>query len=161
MSGERLSQAVRPDATLTPAVLEVIYAHAREGYPEEVCGLVSESGQVRRCQNRQNALHAADPVSFPRDARTAYNLGPEDLFFLDRSLRGPEPVRVIYHSHIDAGAYFSAEDAGAAVLDGEPLYPVEYLVVDVSAGGVRGAKQFRFEAGSFVEVARYPAEVRS
>lgn len=161
MSGERVSAEERRPARLAPAALEAIYAHARDGYPEEVCGFVIGEGRVRRCENRQNALHAADPVSFPRDARTAYNIGPEDLFFLERTLRSPEPVRVIYHSHIDVGAYFSAEDARAAALDGEPLYPVEYLVVDVAAGGIRGAKQFRFEAGSFVEVACYPAQVRS
>ena len=69
---------------------------------------------------------------FPRDARTAYNLGAKDLFFLDRALQKSErPVRVIYHSHVDVGAYFSAEDERAAVSEGELLYPVDYLVVDV------------------------------
>ena len=43
-----------------------------KGFPEEVCGVVfaSPSGQVvRRMKNVQNALHAADPVANPRDAR--------------------------------------------------------------------------------------------
>ena len=58
---------------LPRAVLDEIYAHARAGYPEEVCGLVIAGDEARRCDNRQNALHAEDPKSFPRDARTAYN----------------------------------------------------------------------------------------
>ena len=141
-------------------VLDAIYAHAREGYPEEVCGFIlgardGAADEARRCENRQNALHAEDPAAFPRDARTAYNLGAKDLFFLDKSLRGERPVRIIYHSHVDVGAYFSAEDERAAAPDGELLYPVDYLVVDVRADGVRGARLFRFDAGRFVEVASY------
>jgi proteasome lid subunit RPN8/RPN11 len=140
---------------LPRAVLDEIYAHARAGYPEEVCGLIVAEEEVRRCENRQNALHAEDPVHFPRDAKTAYNLGPKDLFFLDKSLRSPRPVTVIYHSHVEVGAYFSDEDARAAAPDGELLYPVEYLVVDVKKDGCKGAARFRFEGGKFVEVARY------
>jgi proteasome lid subunit RPN8/RPN11 len=142
---------------LPRAVLDAIYAHAREGYPEEVCGFVIAGDEARRCENRQNALHAEDPEAFPRDARTAYNLGAKDLFFLDRSLRSERPVRIIYHSHVDVGAYFSEEDVRAAALDGEILYPVDYLVVDVRADGVRGAKLFRFRDGTFVEVGAYGA----
>jgi adenylyltransferase/sulfurtransferase len=140
---------------LPRAVLDAIYAHAREGYPEEVCGFIIGDDEVRRCENRQNALHAEDPTHFPRDARTAYNLGAKDLFFLDRSLRSPRPVTVIYHSHVDVGAYFSEEDARAAAPDGELLYPVEYLIVDVTASGVRGARRYRFDGGSFFEVASH------
>jgi proteasome lid subunit RPN8/RPN11 len=137
------------------AVLDAIYAHARAGYPEEVCGFIVADDEARRCENRQNALHAEDPVHFPRDAKTAYNLGAKDIFFLEKSLRTERPVRVIYHSHVDVGAYFSAEDARAATFEGEPLYPVDYLVVDVRSDGVRGAKLFRFAEGSFVEVGSY------
>lgn len=137
------------------AALDAVYAHAREGYPEEVCGFIVAGDEVRRCENRQNALHAEDPTAFPRDARTAYNLGAKDLFFLDKSLRSDRPVRVIYHSHVDVGAYFSDEDARAAAPDGELLYPVDYLVIDVRAAGVRGAKLFHFDGHGFIEVGSY------
>ena len=140
---------------LPRAVLDEIYAHARAGYPEEVCGLIIAGDEARRCENRQNALHAEDPASFPRNARTAYNLGPKDLFFLDKSLRSARPVTIIYHSHVDVGAYFSEEDARAATSEGELLYPVDYLVVDVRADGVKGSKVFHFSDGKFVEVASY------
>jgi [CysO sulfur-carrier protein]-S-L-cysteine hydrolase len=139
------------------SVLDAIYQHAREGYPEEVCGFIigPDCDEARRCENRQNALHAEDPVAFPRTAREAYNLGAKDLFFLDKSLRSERPVRVIYHSHVDVGAYFSAEDVRAAAPDGELLYPVDWLVVDVGAEGVRGCKLFRFQGGAFVEIASF------
>jgi adenylyltransferase/sulfurtransferase len=140
---------------LPRTVLDDIYAHAVAGYPEEVCGLIVAEEEVRRCENRQNALHAEDPEHFPRDAKTAYNLGAKDLFFLDKSLRSPRPVTVIYHSHVEVGAYFSDEDARAAAPDGELLYPVDYVVIDVKKDGCKGAVRFRFEGGKFVEVARY------
>ena len=135
--------------------LSDIYAHARAGYPDEVCGLISQSGAVRRCENRQNQLHAEDPEHFPRDARTAYNLGPKDLMFLDRSQKSTDPVRIIYHSHVEVGAYFSDEDQRAAAPEGELLYPVDYLVVDVRKDTVHGAKLFRFEGGKFMEIESY------
>lgn len=140
---------------LPRAVLDELYAHARAGYPEEVCGLIVAGEEVRRCENRQNALHAEDPAAFPRDARTAYNLGAKDLFFLDKSLRSERKVDVIYHSHVEVGAYFSDEDVRAAAPDGELLYPVDYLVIDVRRDGVHGAKRFRFSDGRFVEIASY------
>jgi [CysO sulfur-carrier protein]-S-L-cysteine hydrolase len=149
-------------------VLAEVYAHAREGWPEEVCGLLigppaaqgnAPSGavdEVRRCVNVQNQLHAEDPVTFPRDARTAYNLGARDLFFVQKSLASERPAKIIYHSHVDVGAYFSDEDKRAALAGGdEPAYPVQFLVVDVRSDGVRGAKQFAWRAGQFVEVAEY------
>ena len=84
------------------------------------------------CVNIQNELHAEDPVKHTRDARTAYNLGAGDLFKLSKSLRGDEPAKIVYHSHVDVGpadgAYFSETDQAAAQMDGEPSYPVEYVV---------------------------------
>jgi proteasome lid subunit RPN8/RPN11 len=140
---------------LSRDVLDALYAHAREGHPEEVCGFIIADEEVRRCENRQNALHAEDPIAFTRDARTAYNVGAKDLFFLDKSLRGPRPVTIIYHSHCNVGAYFSDEDVRAATVDGELLYPVDYLVIDVQPSGVRGCKLFRFAGGTFNVIAEY------
>jgi proteasome lid subunit RPN8/RPN11 len=138
-------------------LLAEIYAHARESYPEECCGFIFD-GEVRRVTNRQNELHARDPERFPRDARTAYNMGPRDIRVLEDSLKTAQPVRAIYHSHCNVGAYFSAEDKRAATWDGEPLFAnVDYLVVDVQQEGVLGAKLFRFKDGDFVEIEAFPA----
>ena len=144
------------------ALLARCYADARRCYPEEACGLLigpkdaALCDEARPCDNQQNRLHAADPEGFPRDARTAYNLGAQDLFFLTRSLDGDRPVKIIYHSHVEVGAYFSDEDRRAATFEDELLYPVDYLVIDCAAAGVRGAKLFRFRDGAFVAIAEYP-----
>jgi adenylyltransferase/sulfurtransferase len=147
------------DLGLPRDVLDAIYAHAEEGHPEEVCGLVFAArgegypaAEARRCENRQNALHTEAPDVFQRDARTAYNFAPRDLMLLDKSLRSDRPARIIYHSHVEVGAYFSDEDVRAAAPDGELLYPCDYLVVDVKKDGAHGCRLFRFGSGRFVEI---------
>jgi proteasome lid subunit RPN8/RPN11 len=152
--------------TLTPAALAEMYAQARREYPNECCGIVfgpraqPVADRVRTCVNMQNELHAADPEQHTRDATTAYNLGAGDLFALQKSLRGDAPAKIIYHSHIDRpgdGAYFSATDQTAAVMEGEPCYPVEYVVLDVKKDGDHGAAQYAWDAAQklYVEVKRY------
>lgn len=143
-------------------LLRELYAHAQEGWPEEVCGLLlgpateSRVDEVRRCENMQNQLHAEDPVAFPRDARAGYHLGAADLFFVQRSLSGARRVKVIYHSHVDVGAYFSSEDERAALAGGdEPAYPVAYLVVDARKDGALGAALFEWNGRRFEEVMRW------
>jgi adenylyltransferase/sulfurtransferase len=148
---------------ISPEALAEIYAHARRDYPEECCGVIygPKSSPVAdkavAGANIQNELHAEDPVKFDRDARTAYALGGRDLFKLTHSLDGDHPAKIIYHSHVNVGAYFSPTDQTAALCDGQPSWPVEYVVIDVNADGARCAVQFAWDAelAAFVEVARY------
>lgn len=149
---------------ISETALAEIYAHARQDYPKECCGIVygpkatNEATRAQACPNIQDDLHAEDPVQFPRDARTAYMFDAGDIFRLQKSLRGEEPAKIIYHSHPDVGAYFSDTDQAAARMGDEPAYPVDYLVVDVQAQGVRGSVQFAWDAAQklYVEVRRYP-----
>jgi proteasome lid subunit RPN8/RPN11 len=160
-----LSQ-VGPHPRLTPAALQEIYAHARRDYPKECCGIVfgpkaqAIADEARACRNIQDDLHAEDPVTHTRDARTAYNLAAADLFGLQKSLRGERPAKIVYHSHVDVpggGLYFSDTDQAAARFEDEPAYPVEYVVVDVRSEGTRGAVQFAWDDGQkkYLEVDRY------
>ena len=157
--------------TLSAPVLAEIYTHARETYPEECCGFLigprDSAGvdEVRRCVNEQNRYHALDPERFPRTARIAYYLGGRDLRFLMQSLETLRPVKIIYHSHIDVGSYFSAEDIRAALGrepddTAEPLYPVDHIVIDAQADHIGGAKLFRWDRSqrAFVQVDAYAGE---
>jgi len=139
---------------------DAILAHARESDPDECCGaLVDRAGrdEVWRFRNVQDELHARDPATNPRTARTAYALGREDTERLDAAATGGpdgERLRAIYHSHTKNGAYFSGEDRARAMFMDEPTYPdVVYLVV--SDARVPGeAKAFRWDGGrgDFVEL---------
>jgi len=160
--------------TLPREVLAEIYAHARETYPEECCGFLigprdsAVIDEVRRCVNEQNRYHALDPERFPRTARIAYYLGGRDLRFLMQSIETPRPVKIIYHSHIDVGSYFSAEDIRAALGrepddTAEPLYPVDHIVIDAQANHVGGAKMFRWDQQqrAFIQMDTYAGEPSS
>jgi proteasome lid subunit RPN8/RPN11 len=153
-----------PHPVVPPAALAEIYAHAGREYPKECCGIVfgpkaeAIADRVKICRNNQDELHAADPATHARDAHTAYNFEAADLFVLQKSQRGDTPAKIIYHSHANVGAYFSATDQEAARFDDEPAYDVEYLVVDIQKDGARGAKQFAWddERKEYVEVRAYP-----
>ena len=57
-------------------------------------------------------------MTFPRDARTAYNLDAQDLRKLQMTAcDGDHPAKIVYHSHVDVGAYFSETDQAAALFD--------------------------------------------
>jgi [CysO sulfur-carrier protein]-S-L-cysteine hydrolase len=135
---------------LTAAEQEAIHAQAVEEYPFESCGVILARGGERRllrCRNAQNELHARDPVRYPRDARTAYYIDPKDLLRIGDLERQGFAVAVIYHSHVDAGAYFSDTDRRQAVLGGEPAYPdAVYVVTSVVGGAVDAAAAFRWDA---------------
>jgi molybdopterin synthase sulfur carrier subunit len=155
--------AVHRVATLlTPEERAAIERQALEEYPAEACGVVMVRGAERRllrCRNVQDELHARDPRRYPRDARTAYHMAPEDRLIMVRlEAQGFTPA-VIYHSHVDAGAYFSDTDRRQALLGGEPIYPdATWVVVSVVEGRVAGLAAFRWEPTrrDFVPVAVDP-----
>jgi len=134
---------------VTPAEQEAIRAQAVAEYPFESCGVILARGGERRllrCRNAQNELHARDPVRYPRDARTAYYVDPKDLLRIGDLERQGFDVAVIYHSHVDAGAYFSETDRRQAVVGGEPAYPgAVYVVTSVVRGVVDAVAAFRWD----------------
>lgn len=130
--------------------LQAIYRHAVDAYPEECCGFVFADARVHCGENIQNQLNERNPDTYRRSAANGYTFAVADTMLLNRSLRSDNPVRVIYHSHPDVGAYFSREDEDKALFCGKPIYPVSYLVVDVRAGETMGAKLFEWNGESFV-----------
>jgi proteasome lid subunit RPN8/RPN11 len=146
---------------LSTSELEAIQRHARADYPAECCGVLlvrpgpAEERRLLACRNIQDELHAKDPGRFPRTARTAYYIAHGDLLEIGRREGEGFEVRVIYHSHVDAGAYFSETDRRNALVDDAPAYPqATYVVVAVAEGRVAETRAHRFspETGDFVEV---------
>jgi [CysO sulfur-carrier protein]-S-L-cysteine hydrolase len=130
-----------------------IQAQAVAEYPSECCGVVMEKPGappervLLACRNIQDELHAKDPKRHPRDARTAYYIDPRDLIAMGRREAQGFRVLTIYHSHIDAGAYFSPTDKHNALVNGEPAYPdATYVVVSVVQRRVDGTGAFRWDA---------------
>src|SRR5215470_14498535 len=108
--------------------------------------LVNGEPLLLPCRNIQDELHAKDPQRHPRDSRTAYYIDPKDLIAMGRREAQGYRVGTIYHSHIDAGAYFSATDKHNALINGEPAYPEAiYVVVSVLQGRIDDAGAFRWD----------------
>jgi [CysO sulfur-carrier protein]-S-L-cysteine hydrolase len=141
-----------------PDDLGPILRHLAAAYPDEGCGVVIRRAsdgalRVRPMENAYDRFHAREPDDFPRTARTAYLFEPREQLTVERECdQGGEQICCVFHSHTDAGAYFSAEDRRAALWEGEPVLPgVSYLVVAVDQGRPTAARLYRFEGGDFRE----------
>jgi [CysO sulfur-carrier protein]-S-L-cysteine hydrolase len=142
---------------LTPEELEAMRGQAVEEYPNECCGVVmvrTTDRRLVRCRNIQDELHALDPVRHPRNARTAFNIGKDDHDRIATLQAEGFDLAVIYHSHVDVGAYFSETDKRMAMMgqdprDHDPLYPeVTHVVMAVTRARVEQVNAFRWDPGA-------------
>ena len=124
------------------ALLAEIYAHARETFPAECCGYIA-GDRVVRCTN----VATNEPLVAGRGDDTAFAIGGGELLAFAKSFDGPAPARILYHSHTNGRAYISATDRAHA-----GAYPVQHLVVGVTAAGI--AEAALFDEG-FVELGRW------
>ncbi len=155
---------VEGNLVVTREVIARVDDEARRAYErdEESCGfLVGPASEPRRVDgivpmvNRANMLHRLDPDRYPRTGRMYFDI---DSMKFDGAIRKGDaegrPVKVLYHSHLDAGAYFSPTDAEVAKMgQGEPPWDLAYLVTSVRAGAVDDRKLFVWApaAGEFME----------
>ena len=101
-----------------------------------------------------------------RSARTFFSFNEKKFAdAVDAGAREGRPVKVLYHSHLDAGAYFSPTDAavlsmgeppavegGPVTLGPGPAWPLAFLVTSVRGGSITGHGIFLWDAaaGAFV-----------
>ncbi len=160
-----MSEWIRGNVKIPAAVLEVVEragvaAYARD---EEACGYLEGPAEdallVDRAvelENLANKYHAADPEGHPRTGREYFKI---NALKFDRAISGGvssgRPVKVFFHSHLDCGAYFSAEDAASMTMGGTggPSYELSYLVTAVDQGKVTAHRLFIWDgrASAFVE----------
>src|SRR5262249_21753232 len=133
---------------ITAEELAAIKRQAIEESSNECCGVILVRGAERRhvpCRNVQDQMHARDPMTFPRTARNAYYMDPLDALRLNRLVDEGFAFAVIYHSHPNAGAYFSETDRAQALIKGEPAYPgAVYVVVSVVGRQARAVSAYRW-----------------
>jgi proteasome lid subunit RPN8/RPN11 len=163
--GEEVHVVTAP-LRITRAVLERVSEHARTSYAkdEEACGYLTGPADVEQlCDdavalaNLANRYHAVDPETYPRTGRTYFLIDPLQFAkAMATSAENGRPLRVLYHSHLDVGAYFSETDAAAATMGGDkPSYEgLLYLVTSIRKGVVDDHKLFAWDADgkTFVEV---------
>ena len=142
-------------ASIRRACMDAIVAQAEREFPFECCGFIigdDSVEEVRPITNIQNRKHAEDPAAFPRDARTAFLMEPkEHLAVMNDVDRRKLELRVVYHSHPDHDAYFSATDrAQACSFDpDEPDYPdTVYIVISIRDGKFARAAAFAWDTAA-------------
>ena len=141
--------------SIRQASFDAIVAQAEREFPFECCGIIIGDDaveEVRPITNIQNRMHAEDPAGYPRDARTAFLMEPkEHLAVMNEIDRRKLELRVVYHSHPDHDAYFSATDrAQACSFDpSEPDYPdTVYIVLSVRGGKFARAAAFAWDSAT-------------
>ena len=147
------------------AVLAEVERAGRAAYArdEEACGyLEGPASNPLLCdaavelENLANKYHQIDPEAHPRTGREYFKVNSKKFErAIETGRDSQRPVKVFFHSHLDCGAYFSAEDAASMTLGGseEPSYDLAYLVTAVDRGVVTAHKLFVWdgETKGFVE----------
>ena len=148
-------------------LLAVVYAHAIAAFPDECCGYLTGAAPdvvdaAVACRNAQ--ADGGHPIVPARGADAGFVIEGPELFRFARSFDTARPARVVYHSHTNGRAYFSAVDH--AMADG-PSYPVQHLVIGVALRShgpasapvpwITEAAQFAWsdDARDHVEIARW------
>ena len=156
---------------ITKAVLAAVEADALAGYAkdEEACGyLRGPAGDPLRCDehvkmiNVANKLHTLDPEVYFRTGRTYFTFNEKkfDDAVTASSSEG-KSVKVLYHSHLDVGAYFSPTDAavmsmgeppavegGPITMGTGPSWPLAFLVTSVREGKIAEHRLFIWDGGA-------------
>ncbi|HEY4105686.1 MAG TPA: Mov34/MPN/PAD-1 family protein [Polyangiaceae bacterium] len=137
-----------------------VAAYARD---EEACGYLSGPASdallVERAvelENLANKYHEVDPEGHPRKGREYFKI---NALKFERAIAegnaSGQPVKVFFHSHLDCGAYFSAEDAASMTMGNTsgPTFQLAYLVTAVDQGKVTAHRLFIWDESSrsFVE----------
>jgi proteasome lid subunit RPN8/RPN11 len=139
---------------ISKKTLEDIYEHAVKEYPKECCGWIiqqnDESMSYVAAENLQDKYHKLDPETYPRTSKDAFLM---DSLKLSRAIETAQSTGAvllsIVHSHIDCGAYFSAEDEiqMSTPDNREPVFPAKcYIVVSVENHKPAGNAVFTFDS---------------
>lgn len=137
--------------------LAEVERHAVAGYlaGEECCGyLAGPAADGPLCdravalENMARVLHELDPRTYFQTPRTFFAFKERTMdVAVQKGASSGCPVKVLYHSHLDAGAYLSGIDqavlsrgapprldTGPVVLGPGPAWPIAFLVTSVRGG---------------------------
>jgi [CysO sulfur-carrier protein]-S-L-cysteine hydrolase len=149
VSGRIDVNRILPPVLMSPRLLNALREHARETHPEECCGLLTGPTAGRfevahRCRNEMTRLHRLDPAAYPRNGRRGFHMNEADVLRVAEEADARRwLVTGVYHSHADAGPYFSELDQEFARQAGFPFPLAQHVVISVLDGLVGEAAVFR------------------
>lgn len=119
---------------LPKAIHDDIIAHAREGFPLEVCGILG---------GNDGAVSEIFRMTNTDESNEHFMMKPKEQFAVVKALRGKGlAMAAIYHSHPESPARPSEEDIRLALTPG-----VSYVIVSLMAPETPVLKSFRIEKG--------------
>ena len=120
--------------TIPKSIRDDIIAHAREGFPLEVCGILGGQGGSVSATFRMTNTDASNEH---------FMMDPKEQFAVVKELRarGLE-MAAIYHSHPETPARPSEEDIRLALTP-----DVSYVIVSLADPGIPVLRSFRITAG--------------
>ena len=117
------------------AIHDDTIAHAKEGFPLEVCGILGGTGESVSVMYRMTNTDASNEH---------FMMEPKEQFAVVKALRaGGEQMLAIYHSHPESPARPSPEDIRLALTPN-----VCHLIVSLSDRDNPVAKAFRISDGA-------------
>lgn len=132
-------------------IIEELYLHAEAEYPFECCGYIKKNGNVIRAINALS-IDEAKAMNY-RYPEEGYLFDENSALEMNASFKTDNPCLYIYHSHPNVGAYFSDEDKNKALISGLPIYPVDYIVIDVQKTGAKELKIYSYcnKSNTYIE----------
>jgi proteasome lid subunit RPN8/RPN11 len=117
------------------AILDALIAHAREGFPLEVCGILGGVGETVSVHYRMTNTDASN---------VHFMMEPREQFSVVKELRAKGlSMLAIYHSHPESPARPSEEDIRLALTPG-----VSYLIVSLADALQPVVKSFKIDQGT-------------
>ena len=112
-----------------------LIAHARQGLPLEVCGILGGSG---------DRVTVMNPMTNADADSEHFSLEPEEQFAVCKALRAKDLlILAIYHSHPDTPARPSQEDIRMAYTPG-----VSHVIISLADPAGADVKSFLIESGT-------------
>jgi proteasome lid subunit RPN8/RPN11 len=111
-----------------------LIAHARQGFPLEVCGILGGTGET---------VTVAYPMTNTDASNEHFMMDPKEQFAVVKELRASGlSMLAIYHSHPETPARPSEEDIRLALTP-----QVSYLIVSLADPARPDVKSYRIEQG--------------
>ncbi|HEU5181526.1 MAG TPA: M67 family metallopeptidase [Candidatus Polarisedimenticolia bacterium] len=135
---------------LDAATERALEAHARSGYPHEVCGLLV--GRIE-APGARRVMEAKQAANLNRErAADRYDLDPADYLRIENEARARRlEVLGVYHSHPDHPSRPSETDRQRAEEIWQEAESWSYLILEVAAGVVASRRSWVLRGRVFQE----------
>ena len=138
--------------TIPKKIYDVMIEHAKNGYPNEACGILAGSSRAARppqgaANTDDNVVSDFFPMKNVDESSISYFMDPREQLLIFKKMRQTGiDMKGIFHSHVASEAYPSQKDVRLAFYPG-----VSYLIVSLSNMKKPRLRSFRIEEEKVTE----------